>query len=155
MTPPDHGWSPPEEVTFAELARMPGAPLDSLLLSLAAEFRPVDRDDALDRLDELARPLFGAAELGAEAIAWRVAGALWQDAGLRPSSIGRDALFVDRTLRSRRGHPALLAAIYAEAARRAGISLCLLSSSDAWFVGVEDGAELILVDPAPPPAGTV
>lgn len=43
---------------------------------------------------------------------------------------------------------ALLAAIYVEAARRAGVSLCLLSSGDAWFAGILCGDEAVLLDPA-------
>src|SRR5690606_12402508 len=39
---------------FEALAVTPDAPLDELALALAAEFRPVDVDRALDRLDALA-----------------------------------------------------------------------------------------------------
>ncbi|MGH2985193.1 MAG: transglutaminase family protein [Solirubrobacterales bacterium] len=150
MKPPD-GKRPSEEVGFAELARSQGATFDRLLLALAAEFRPVAWTEERDRLDALARPLFGIARMSAEAAAKRIAASLWHEAGLRPSSIGTDVLFLDRTLRCRRGHPALLAAIYVEVARRAGLALSLLSSPDAWFAGVTDREGLVLVELAASP----
>lgn len=142
----------PEEASFAELVRTQGATFDRLLLALAAEFRPVEWNEALGRLDELARPLFGIADMDAETAARRIAASLWHQAALRPSSISPDALLLDRALRCRLGHPALLAAIYVEAARRAGLALSFLSSRDAWFAGVADRGGLLLIAPAPSPA---
>ena len=55
---------------------------------------------------------------------------------------------LDRVLESGRGRPELLAAVYLEVARRAGVSLSLLSSGLNWFVGFEDAEELVLVAPA-------
>lgn len=150
VTSPDRRGRP-EDVSFAVLARSRAATFDRLLLALAAEFRPVGRTDALDRLDEMARPLFGIAGMGADAAAKRIAASLWHEAGLRPSAIGADALFLDRVLRCRRGHPALLAAIYVEVARRAGLALRLLSSTDSWFAGVADRSGLVLIELAPSP----
>jgi Transglutaminase-like superfamily len=55
---------------------------------------------------------------------------------------------LDRVLESGRGRPELLAAVYLEVARRAGVSLALLSSGLNWFVGFEDPDELVLVAPS-------
>ncbi|MGH2716021.1 MAG: transglutaminase family protein [Thermoleophilaceae bacterium] len=134
---------------FAALAQSGGVPFDRLLLALAAEFHPVDWAAALDQLDELSRPLFGASGQAARAAGQRIATTLWEEAGLRPSNDGIDALFLDRVLHRRRGHPALLAAVYVEAARRAGVSPCVLSSPQAWFAGLVDEAEVVVLDPAP------
>jgi hypothetical protein len=54
---------------------------------------------------------------------------------------------LDRVLASGCGRPELLAAVYLEVARRAGVSLALLSSGLNWFLGLEDDEEL-LVAPA-------
>jgi len=67
---------------------------------------------------------------------------------LRPAESEVDGLFLDRVLRDRQGHPALLAAVFVEVARRAGASLCLLSSEQAWFAGLVNDEEAVLVDPA-------
>jgi regulator of sirC expression with transglutaminase-like and TPR domain len=136
-------------VTFAELAQSGGVEFDRLLLGLSAEFRKVDRAAALEALDELSRPLFGIGEQPARQAGERIAATLWHDAGLRPTSAGIDAFLLDRVLQLRRGHPILLAAVYVEAARRAGVSLRVLSSPRAWFAGLVDDAEVILIDPAP------
>jgi hypothetical protein len=55
---------------------------------------------------------------------------------------------LDRVLASGRGRPELLAAVYLEVARRAGVSLSLMSSGLNWFLGFEDVDELVLVAPA-------
>ena len=63
-----------------------------------------------------------------------------------------DGLMLDRVLASGRGRPELLAAVYLEVARRAGVSVSLLSSGLNWFIGFEgafeDADELVLVAPA-------
>ena len=47
--------------SFAEIAADPAAQLDALALALAAQFRDVDEDAALARLDELAAEVRDAA----------------------------------------------------------------------------------------------
>lgn len=136
-------------MTFAQLARSGGVAFDRFLLSLAAEFGPVDRAAAQDELDELSRPLFGIVGQPARAAGERIAAVLWRDGGLRPAAGGIEALMLDRVLRQRRGHPLLLAAVYVEAARRAGVSLRVLSSPQAWFAGLLDDTEVVVIDPAP------
>jgi hypothetical protein len=123
-------------------------PIDRFLLSLAAEFHPVDEEAALERLDELARPAFGIASLPHEDGARRLIEAIGEGGGLHPGPVGDpDALMLDRVLASGCGRPELLAAVYLEVARRAGVSLALLSSGLNWFLGLEDDEEL-LVAPA-------
>jgi regulator of sirC expression with transglutaminase-like and TPR domain len=136
-------------MTFSTLARSPEAPFDSLLLALAAEFQPVDHSAALDELDELARPLFGVSLEPPRAAAERIVSSLWDSGGLRPVTASVEGLFLDRVLLRREGHPALLAAAYVEIARRAGLSLCLLSSPQGWFAGLPAAEELVILDPAP------
>lgn len=134
---------------FAATACGGGGSLDRLLLALAAEFHPVDSAAALERLDELSRPLFGVARPDAHATAQRIAATLWVEGGVRPSG-AFDGLYIDRVVADRRGDPALLAALYVEAARRAGVSLCLLSSGERWLLGLVDGYRIITIDPASP-----
>jgi len=131
---------------FSDLATRGDPPFDRLLLALAAEFHGVDEDAALDELDELARPLFGIGGQGPHAAGERIAAELGRR--LKPDVAGVDDLFLDRVLREHRGHPALLAVVYVEVARRAGASLSLLSSQDAWFAGLVAEEEAVLVDPA-------
>jgi Transglutaminase-like superfamily len=132
---------------FSVLARAADPPFDSLLLALAEEFHDVDRDAVLEELDELARPLFGVAGHSHRAAGELIATKLGEMAPLRPSEGGVDDLFLDRVLHNRRGHRALLAAIYIELGRRAGVPLCLLSSGHAWFAGLVSGNEAVLLDP--------
>jgi Transglutaminase-like superfamily len=133
---------------FSVVARAGDPPFDSLLLALAGEFHDVDRAAVLEELDELARPLFGVGAQSPRAAGESIAARLGELAPFRPAAGSVDDLFLDRVLRNRRGHRALLAAIYVELARRAGVSLCLLSSGDAWFAGIICDDEAVLLDPA-------
>ncbi len=134
---------------FARWSGKGRPPVDRLLLALAAQFHQVDEARALDRLDELARPAFGIATLPFEEGARRLIEAIGQEGGLLSGPPGDpDGLMLDRVLESGRGHPELLAAIYHEVARRAGVSLSLLSTGPDWFVGFEDDEELVLVAPS-------
>ena len=109
----------------------------------------MDEARALDRLDELARPAFGIATLPLEDGARRLIEAIGEEGGMLSGAPGDpDCRMLDRVLESGRGRPELLAAVYLEVARRAGVSLALLSSGLNWFVGFEDAEELVLVAPA-------
>jgi Transglutaminase-like superfamily len=140
------GASAEEDTRFLRLARSSDPPFDTMLLALAAEFHAVDREAALNELDELARPLFGIRDRDPRAAGELMATEL--AAGLRPGEASVDDLFLDRVLRRGRGHPALLAAVYVEVARRAGLSLSVLSSEHAWFAGLVGDRAAMLVDPA-------
>jgi regulator of sirC expression with transglutaminase-like and TPR domain len=139
---------------FSALARSGDPPLDRMLLSLAAEFHSIDHGAALDELDELARPLFGVALQRPRTAGERIAAALREEARLRPVTASIEGLLLDRVLSHRRGHPALLAAVYVEVARRAGMPLCLLSSPQAWFAGLVADDEVVVLDPAPELGGS-
>jgi hypothetical protein len=134
---------------FAHWSARCHPPVDRLLLALAAEFHEVDEPAALDRLDELARPAFGIAALSHEHAARRLIEAIAEGGGMLSAPAGDpDGLMLDRVLASGRGRPELLAAVYLEVARRAGVSLWLLSSGLNWFLGFEEVDELVLVAPA-------
>ena len=57
----------------------------------------------------------------------------------------RPTVFLDQVLQSGRGHPALLAVVYLEAARRAGVDLVLYSWGPGWYVGAPGARELVFV----------
>lgn len=134
---------------FRQLAPKSNAPLDQLLLALAAEFKPIDHQAALESLDELARPLFGVAALPAEEAVKELIEVLAHQAGLRVEDHTPESLLLDQVLQRREGHPALLAAIYLEVARRAGVTSVLVSCRRDWYVGFEGPGELLLLAPAP------
>ncbi len=60
-----------------------------------------------------------------------------------------DGLMLDRVLRTRLGHPALLAAVHHEVARRAGMQVSLFTEGRDWYLGFEEAGELLLVAPSP------
>jgi hypothetical protein len=154
--PPVNRPAPPRRhraASLAALARRGRPPYAEMLLAVAGEFRPVDHAAALDRLDDLGRRLFGAAALDAPAAGQKVAAVLGLEVGLQPRRLGLDSLLLDEVLRSRAGHPLLLAVVYLEAGRRAGLSPSLVSAGSAWMVALGHGATLTVVDPAPDPAG--
>jgi Transglutaminase-like superfamily len=139
----------PRGSEFARWCARGRPPADRFLLALAAEFHRVDEAAALERLDALARPAFGIASLPHEDAARRLIEAIGEGGGMRPGPAGDpEGLMLDRVLARGRGRPELLAVVYLEVARRAGMSLALLSSGLNWFVGFEDAGELVLVAPA-------
>lgn len=100
-------------------------PLDDLALSIAAELRPaVDVAAAEEALDDLAFRAMPAAGLTPHGQGYALAEAT---ARLRPASrgAGTAAFALDEVLRSGSGHPALLALVQAEVARRAGMPFAL------------------------------
>jgi hypothetical protein len=134
---------------FAHWCARGRPPLDRLLLAIAAQFHEVDEAGALERLDELARPAFGSASLPSDDAGRCLIAAIGQEGGLIFGSLAdSDGLMLDRVLECGRGRPALLAAVYLEVGRRAGLSLSLLSAGPDWFVGFEHDDELVLVAPS-------
>jgi len=131
---------------FARLAASPCVRADHLLLALAAAFGPTDEDGALELLDDFGRRLFGIASLPPEPAVERIASAMAADVGLVLASSGVEGLMLDQVLRRRRGHPALLAVVHVEAARRAGVELTLLGGEGDWYVGMQAAGELVLID---------
>lgn len=153
---PDQATSP-----FIALTRSPDPPLDELLLALTAEFRPVDRALARERLDDLSRCLFGLDGLDAAGQAGCVAHALRYELGLRPLDSGDpEALFLDRVLERREGHPLLLAVVAVELARRAGAIAAVCSAPTRLFAGFGDAPSRLVeltrpAGPVPDPATVV
>ena len=133
--------------TFTELADGPCTGADELLLSLAAEFWPVDAAEARARLDDESRRLFGAAELAPADLAHRVGEVLEHELGIVAEQ-GDDPqlLRLDRLLQRRRGHPLVIAALGAELLRRAGIASAVCSSPTRWFVAIRDPHRTVLLD---------
>jgi hypothetical protein len=112
-----------EEVTvepFEILATVPDPPLDELLLALAAEFRPIDADRALRRLDRLAERVDPLA-IGARAELAALVDVL--DCFSELPADGRDPseLMLDVVLEQRRGAGLMLEVVRNEVARRVGI----------------------------------
>jgi hypothetical protein len=133
---------------FTDLADGPCTTADELLLSLAAEFWPVDAEAARAQLDDHARRLFGVAALAPADRAHRLAEVLEDELGIAPEQgPDPDALRLDRALHDRRAHPLVVAALGAELLRRAGVAASVCSSPTRWFVGMEgDGGRTVLLD---------
>jgi regulator of sirC expression with transglutaminase-like and TPR domain len=134
---------------FAELAPAPDAPLDLVALALAAEFRAVDADAALARLDALGAELAGAegpAEAQARACA-ELLGGVHGFAGDRERYDHPDNSMLDVVLERRSGLPILLSVVYVEVARRAGIELAAVGLPGHFVVGHLGAAPPVLLDP--------
>jgi regulator of sirC expression with transglutaminase-like and TPR domain len=113
---------------FATLAAAPEARIDLLALALAAEFREVDADAALARLDELGEEVAVVrAQLdGPDAglVALREVLAVRHDfQGDRNTYDDPDNSMLDLVIERRRGLPIVLSVLYVAAAQRAGIAL--------------------------------
>jgi Transglutaminase-like superfamily len=131
---------------FTELADGPCSSTDELLLSLAAEFWPVDADTARARLDEESRRLFGASALAPADCAHLLAGVLEHDLRIAPKhGADPELMRLDVMLDRRRAHPLLVAALGVELLRRAGVPAAVCSSPTRWFVALAapDGAVLL------------
>jgi hypothetical protein len=133
---------------FTDLADGPCAAADELLLSLAAEFWPVDATTTRAQLDDEARRLFGAAALAPADRAYRLATVLERELQIAPEqSPDPEVLRLDRVLPRRRAHPLVIAALGAELLRRAGVAASVCSSPTRWFVGLEGGdGRTVLLD---------
>ena len=110
--------------TFSELAADPAARMDALALALAAEFRAVDEQAVLERLDALAAEVAAAAETTGELEALGVVlGARHGFAGATDEYDHPDNSMIDLVLERRSGLPIALSVVYVATARRAGIAL--------------------------------
>jgi hypothetical protein len=135
------------ELPFADLAAGACPAYVDLLLALCAEFGPVDGDAVRDRLDDDSRALFGFGALEPLARADCLAAVMDRELGLvADHDAGASGLLFDRVVRERRGHPAMIAAVGAELALRAGVSAGVYASPRRWFVGVGLGDDLVVLD---------
>jgi hypothetical protein len=132
---------------FADIADGPCTSTDELLLSLAAEFWPVDAVAARARLDEEARRLFGASALEPADCARLLAGVLEHDLRIAAKHGSDPELMrLDAMLQRRRAHPLLIAAFGVELLRRAGVPAAVCSSPTRWFVGLPRPEGAVLLD---------
>jgi Transglutaminase-like superfamily len=138
--------SPPDVKRFAELAAGPCPAAADLLISLAAEFEAVEPEAVQVELDDAARTLFGIARLPAIEQAQRLAAALDGGMALEPAGDDPAGLLIHRVLATKRGHPAMLASVGAELAVRAGVEARVYSSLTRWFVGLQGGDGVLLLD---------
>ncbi len=123
----------------AQLERVLNAPdlaADDALIALAERFAGCGRAAVLERLDDAARGLFGAAEQSPREQARRLAAALTDELGLRPVTHEPEALLVDRALATRRAHPRVIAAVGHELARRAGFTARICRARSDWWVAL-------------------
>ena len=132
---------------FTELADGPCTDTGELLLSLAAEFWPVDAGATRARLDDASRRLFGVAAMAGPDRSRRLGTVLERDLLVQPDT-GFDpaVLRLDRVLDTRRAHPLLLAVLGVELLRRAGVSAAVCSSPTRWFVGLGGSGGTVLLD---------
>ena len=135
---------------FSELAADPAVRLDALALALAAQFREVDEDAALARLDELAAEVADAAGRMDELDALgEVLGARHGFAGAGETYDDPRNSMLDLVLTRARGLPITLSVVYVATARRAGIALEGVGLPGHYVVGrfSPQGAPPVLLDP--------
>jgi hypothetical protein len=104
-----------------ELLGSAGLDHDRAQLAIAAALTGTEPEPVQERLDEGARALFGAGALGVREQAGVLATVLTE--GLALQALGGEcrALLIDEALAHREAHPALIAVIGHELARRAGL----------------------------------
>lgn len=130
---------PAPEVLDTQVERVLQAPdlaADDALLVLAERFAGCRRAAVLERLDDVARGLFGAAGLTGREQGDRLADALTGELGLRPVTHDHRALLVDQALATRRAHPLVIAALGHELARRAGFAARICRARSDWWVAI-------------------
>ena len=139
--------------SFAELAEDDDPRMDELALAIAAEFRDVDTEAALTRLDELGAEL--AATLGSSTTTpWIEVRALAALLGVTHGFTGDrqeydrpENSMLDVVLQRRRGLPILLSVVYTEVARRAGVRVLGVGLPGHFVVGHFGTVPPLLLDP--------
>lgn len=134
--------------TFSRMAAGSCPPLTGFLFVISAQLRSFDHRRSDQRLDELARPLFGTAGRDARGQMRELAGLMAGDSAFALDDSTPDGLHLDVVLDRHAGHPLILAVVLAEVGRRAGLQTGVFSSPHTWFAGQLDGQRLWLVDPA-------
>jgi hypothetical protein len=132
---------------FAALAGQKCPSVGDVLLVLTGAFQRVDPDAMDAQLDDLARPLFAVEAWDRPA---RLALLLDEFAHDELSVAG---LWLDEVVRTRRGHPMLIAAVGAELGRRAGLETGVFSTPTEWYAGILEEDRLWLIDVAARAAG--
>jgi regulator of sirC expression with transglutaminase-like and TPR domain len=134
--------------SFEDLAAESDPPLDELALALAAEFREVDADGALARLDELGEEVSGEAGDGdGLAALTAVLGRRHGFAGERERYDDPGNSMLDIVLERHAGLPILLSVVYVEVGRRAGLALAGVGLPGHYVVGRFAPPPPLLLDP--------
>lgn len=136
--------------SFRTLAAERSPVFDELGLALAAEFQPTDAELGLARLEDLAAELTErtSGQPMRDTLACR--DLLDGAAGFRScTSFAAEHLMLDDVLESATGHPLILALIYAEVARRAGLPLRPVGTAGGGYLVAHAGdEEIVVLDPA-------
>ncbi len=135
---------------FRALAADSGARIDELALALAAEFRDVDRQRALGELDRLGTALASMACSTPLEQAHSLATLLGEREGFcgdRATYDRPESSMLDLVLERRRGLPILLATVYVEVARRAGVEVSGVGLPGHFLAGIFAGETTLLLDP--------
>ena len=139
-------------LNFSKLAATADPSLEDLALSIAAEFRSVDEEDAHARLDalgeEMTSALRGLSTPRAQAHA--VSAVLGDRHGFEGDKKRYDRpenSMLDLVLQTRRGLPILLSVIYVEVGRRAGLPLGGVGLPGHFVVGHFGSRPPVLLDP--------
>ncbi len=132
---------------FDRLGRASCPPYEDLLAAAARDLGAHDVPGALAQLDDQARLLFGAARDPAREHVSRLAHAAFEELGYR-STAGNDVdeLMLPQVVGTRRGHPAMLAAVLAGLGRRAGLATVVAACPTRWYVGAGDATAHYLVE---------
>jgi regulator of sirC expression with transglutaminase-like and TPR domain len=131
---------------FSVLAARTEPPLDQLALAIAAQFRDVDAQGALSRLDELGEEVRDAPGDPLTALA-AILGRRHGFAGNRESYDDPASSMLDIVLARRAGLPILLSVVYVEVARRAGLGLAGVGLPGHFVVGRFEPEPVMLLDP--------
>jgi hypothetical protein len=125
-----------QDTQLERLLNAPDLASDDALIALAERFAGCNRAFVLDRLDEHARALFGAASRPPREQADLLAELLTCELQLRPVTHDHRALLIDRALLMREAHPLVIAAIGHELARRAGLDTRICRARTDWWIAV-------------------
>ena len=139
-------------LTFSKLAATADPSLEDLALSIAAEFRSVDDEDAHARLDALGEEMTSALRglRTPRAQAHAVSAVLGDRHGFEGDKKRYDRpenSMLDLVLQTRRGLPILLSVIYVEVGRRAGLPLGGVGLPGHFVVGHFGSRPPVLLDP--------
>jgi hypothetical protein len=108
----------------------------------------------LDRLDDQARLLFGAAGQSARDRARRLSAVAFGTLGYATTLDGGvSELLLPDVVAARRGHPAVVAAAVAELGRRAGMRTVVARCATSWYAGTGDAHGVLLIEVGPHGAG--
>jgi regulator of sirC expression with transglutaminase-like and TPR domain len=134
--------------SFRTLAAEPCAVFDEIGLALTAEFRPTDSELALARLDELAGELTAQLSGDSRRDVLACRDLIDRAAGFRTTQrFAPEYLMLDAVLEQSTGHPLILAIVYAEVGRRAGVELRPVGAGSTYLVAHIGHDAVVMLDP--------